>query len=83
MLFITFVVLCATTEVAQPLPSNIKITYMNIVSEIQARFAITDIVAEVVNEADFAQEITYEMQLPATAFISSFYMQVTVARITL
>ncbi len=49
-----------------------KINYVNVVSEIQARFAITSVVSEVTNDGRRAAELSFRATLPDAAFISNF-----------
>jgi hypothetical protein len=50
-----------------------RILNVHCISEIQARFAITDFLSSVQNDNAWgAEEVTYEMYLPERAFISSF-----------
>nr|QRN76669.1 inter alpha trypsin inhibitor heavy chain H4 [Tineola bisselliella] len=52
----------------------IRITEMFVNAEISLRYAHTAIVTEVVNNADSAQNATFHVLLPNTAFISGFVM---------
>ena len=51
-----------------------KIYSMNIESEIKLRYARTNVTSRVVNPANIAQETTFHIVLPETAFISGFLM---------
>lgn len=45
---------------------------MHIISEIQSRFAITDVLSEMENPSAQAQEVIFAAQLPEEAFITNF-----------
>jgi preprotein translocase subunit SecE len=49
---------------------------MEIVSDIRLRYASTKVTSKVVNPASKAQEATFHVVLPDTAFISGFLMYV-------
>ncbi len=49
-----------------------RVTYLHIISEIQARFAVTDVLSQVENEGSSAEEVTFRAVLPDAAFISNF-----------
>lgn len=51
-----------------------RIYFMEIVSDIRLRYASTKVTSKVANPADKAQEATFHVVLPDTAFISSFLM---------
>ncbi|XP_072935753.1 inter-alpha-trypsin inhibitor heavy chain H4-like isoform X1 [Epargyreus clarus] len=54
----------------------IKLTEMDVLSKISLRYAHTSVVTRVRNPASRAQETTFRMLLPDTAFISGFTMTV-------
>nr|XP_021193370.2 inter-alpha-trypsin inhibitor heavy chain H4 isoform X2 [Helicoverpa armigera] len=60
-----------TTEESSP---PIKLTEMEVVSEVSLRYAHTTVVARVRNPAKRAQEANFRVLLPETAFISGFVM---------
>ncbi|XP_041974558.1 inter-alpha-trypsin inhibitor heavy chain H4-like isoform X3 [Aricia agestis] len=60
----------ATTEASVP----IKLTKMHVTSEIALRYARTAVVTYIRNPAKRAQEATFRVLLPETAFISGFVM---------
>lgn len=60
-----------TTEEASP---PIKLTEMEVVSDVSLRYAHTTVVAKVRNPAKKAQEANFRVLLPETAFISGFVM---------
>ena len=43
-------------------------------SEIVARYATTTVTSVVLNNADVSRELSFQVQLPETAFISNFTM---------
>lgn len=53
-----------------------RIYSMEIVSDIRLRYASTKVTSKVVNPASKAQEATFHVVLPDTAFISGFLMYV-------
>ncbi|XP_057375417.1 inter-alpha-trypsin inhibitor heavy chain H4-like [Daphnia carinata] len=70
-----------TSEFDQPKEQNIendlpRIYFMEIVSDIRLRYASTKVTSKVANPADKAQEATFHVVLPETAFISSFLMEI-------
>lgn len=71
----------ATTELDQPKEQKVenalpRIYFMEIVSDIRLRYASTKVTSKVANPADKAQEATFHVVLPDTAFISSFLMEI-------
>ncbi|CAH0698896.1 unnamed protein product [Spodoptera exigua] len=60
-----------TTEESSP---PIKLTEMDVISEVSLRYAHTTVVAKVRNPAKKAQEANFRVLLPETAFISGFVM---------
>ncbi|CAB3231305.1 unnamed protein product [Arctia plantaginis] len=60
-----------TTEESSP---PIKMTEMEVTSEVSLRYAHTTVVAQVRNPAKRAQEAHFRVLLPETAFISGFVM---------
>jgi len=62
-----------STEVSPTVP---KIYQMHVTSSISNRFAHTTITSKVKNSASKAQEATFSVVLPETAFISGFIMEV-------
>ncbi len=52
--------------------SGAQVKYLHVISEIQSRFAITDVVSHVENDGDTAEEVTFRATLPDAAFISNF-----------
>ncbi|KAH9634215.1 hypothetical protein HF086_001417 [Spodoptera exigua] len=58
-----------TTEESSP---PIKLTEMDVISEVSLRYAHTTVVAKVRNPAKKAQEANFRVLLPETAFISGF-----------
>ncbi|KAK4008537.1 hypothetical protein OUZ56_013671 [Daphnia magna] len=71
----------ATTELNQPKEQKVenalpRIYFMEIVSDIRLRYASTKVTSKVANPADKAQEATFHVVLPDTAFISSFLMEI-------
>ncbi|XP_059351235.1 inter-alpha-trypsin inhibitor heavy chain H4-like [Daphnia carinata] len=71
----------ATTEFHQPKEQKVenalpRIYFMEIVSDIRLRYASTKVTSKVANPADKAQEATFHVVLPETAFISSFLMEI-------
>ncbi len=56
--------------------NGVTVKYLHVVSEIQSRFAITDVVSKVVNDNGTAEEITFRATLPDAAFISNFSLYV-------
>lgn len=52
----------------------IKLTEMEVISEVSLRYAHTTVVARVRNPAKHAQEANFRVLLPETAFISGFIM---------
>ncbi|XP_075984251.1 inter-alpha-trypsin inhibitor heavy chain H4-like isoform X3 [Anticarsia gemmatalis] len=60
-----------TTEESSP---PIKLTEMEVISEVSLRYAHTTVVARVRNPAKRAQEAHFRVLLPETAFISGFVM---------
>lgn len=57
-------------------PAPIKLTSMDVTSEVTLRYAHTAVVTHVRNPAARAQEHTFRVLLPETAFISGFVMSV-------
>lgn len=53
-----------------------QITEMHVKSNVSNRFAYTTVASKVKNFADKAQEATFSVVLPETAFISGFIMEV-------
>ena len=51
-----------------------KIYSLDIVSDIRLRYSLTKVSSKVANPSDVAQETTFNVVLPETAFISSFLM---------
>ncbi|CAG9576017.1 unnamed protein product [Danaus chrysippus] len=79
----TLVVAKTDDEVSTPAPSEpvtdepnapIKVTEMRVNSEVTMRYAHTAVVTHVRNPASKAQEATFHVLLPETAFISGFIM---------
>ena len=76
--------MCLISQVATPSPSvedateeaspPIKLTEMDVVSDVSLRYAHTTVVAKVRNPAKKAQEANFRVLLPETAFISGFVM---------
>ncbi|KAJ8733901.1 hypothetical protein PYW07_014452 [Mythimna separata] len=60
-----------TTEEASP---PIKLTEMDVISDVSLRYAHTTVVAKMRNPAKKAQEANFRVLLPETAFISGFIM---------
>lgn len=60
-----------TTEESSP---PIKMTEMEVISEVSFRYAHTTVVAKIRNPAKRAQEASFRVLLPETAFISGFVM---------
>lgn len=60
-----------TTEESSP---PIKLTEMDVISDVSLRYAHTTVVAKVRNPAKKAQEANFRVLLPETAFISGFVM---------
>lgn len=56
-----------------PLPP-LKLTEMDVTSEVAMRYARTAVVTHVRNPADRAQEAVFRVLIPETAFISGFEM---------
>uniref|UniRef100_A0A914W5Z2 Uncharacterized protein n=1 Tax=Plectus sambesii TaxID=2011161 RepID=A0A914W5Z2_9BILA len=54
---------------------GVRIRHLHIISEIQSRFAITDVLSEMENENSQAQEVTFAAQLPEEAFITNFSLE--------
>uniref|UniRef100_A0A0P5VTW2 Uncharacterized protein n=3 Tax=Daphnia magna TaxID=35525 RepID=A0A0P5VTW2_9CRUS len=70
-----------TNEFEQPKEQKVenalpRIYFMEIVSDIRLRYASTKVTSKVANPADKAQEATFHVVLPDTAFISSFLMEI-------
>lgn len=64
-----------TEEVTTDGPAPpIKLTEMEVISEVSLRYAHTVVVARVRNPAKRAQEANFRVLLPETAFISGFVM---------
>ncbi|KAM3966520.1 inter-alpha-trypsin inhibitor heavy chain H4 isoform 2-T2 [Aphomia sociella] len=61
------------TSTAEPIPP-VKLTEMDVTSNIALRYAHTAVVTRVRNPAKRAQETTFKILLPETAFISGFIM---------
>ncbi|XP_031770015.2 inter-alpha-trypsin inhibitor heavy chain H4-like isoform X2 [Galleria mellonella] len=61
------------TSTAEPVPP-VKLTEMEVTSNIALRYAHTAVVTRVRNPAKRAQETTFKILLPETAFISGFIM---------
>lgn len=61
-----------------PEPTNqyIKVESLNVITQIQARFATTLITCKIRNDAKSDQEVTFTATLPDAAFISNFTMLV-------
>jgi hypothetical protein len=57
-------------------PPGITVNSLNIISEVQARFAITDVVSEMQNTGASPQEVTFTLILPDSAFISHYSMTI-------
>jgi len=57
-------------------PHSPRIYSMNIKSDIQLRYAITEITSRVANPSNQSQEITFRVVLPDNAFISGFVMDI-------
>ena len=55
-------------------PETISYQRFHVDSVIVARYAVTTITSVIENTAAAAQELTFQVQLPETAFISSFRM---------
>ncbi|EFX86736.1 hypothetical protein DAPPUDRAFT_221972 [Daphnia pulex] len=53
-----------------------RIYFMNIVSDIRLRYASTKVTSKVSNPSSKAQEATFHVVLPETAFISGFLMEI-------
>ncbi|KAI9554284.1 hypothetical protein GHT06_019556 [Daphnia sinensis] len=69
------------TELDQPKEEKVenappRVYFMEIVSDIRLRYASTKVTSKVANPADKAQEATFHVVLPDTAFISSFLMEI-------
>lgn len=65
----------STTELTTDEPIvPIKLTAMEVTSEVSLRYANTVVVARVKNPAKKAQEANFRVLLPETAFISGFIM---------
>ncbi|GMR60484.1 hypothetical protein PMAYCL1PPCAC_30679, partial [Pristionchus mayeri] len=54
---------------------DVVVRYMHILSEIQSRFATTDVVSEIENTSGNETEVVYSAELPENAFIKSFYLE--------
>lgn len=67
--------MAATTELSTEEPVlPIKLTELEVTSEVSLRYAHTAVVARVKNPAKRAQEANFRVLLPETAFISGFIM---------
>merc|ERR1711962_865939 len=82
-LLISLVNLCiATTICAAPAPQNsqsfgkgkAEITKFHVDTEIQFRYAVTNIEAQIRNRHDEAKEVFFNMFIPQEAFVSNFSM---------
>ncbi|GMT06214.1 hypothetical protein PENTCL1PPCAC_28388, partial [Pristionchus entomophagus] len=54
---------------------DVVVRYMHILSEIQSRFATTDVVSEIENTSGNETEVVYSAELPENAFIKYFYLE--------
>ncbi|XP_045847722.1 inter-alpha-trypsin inhibitor heavy chain H4 isoform X3 [Meles meles] len=70
VLLLLLAALCTTT--AQK--NDIDIYSLTVDSKVSSRFAHTVVTSRVVNRADFAQEATFQVELPKKAFITNFSM---------
>ncbi|KAK9513002.1 hypothetical protein O3M35_001294 [Rhynocoris fuscipes] len=53
-----------------------KIYYLHVKSNIDNRYATTTVVSKIVNPANRSQEVFFNMNLPETAYIHSFIMEI-------
>ncbi|GMT36049.1 hypothetical protein PFISCL1PPCAC_27346 [Pristionchus fissidentatus] len=70
MRLLTLVFLLGTVKA-----DDVVVRYMHILSEIQSRFATTDVVSEIENTTGNQTEVVYFAELPENAFIKSFYLE--------
>ena len=51
-----------------------EITKFHVNTNIQMRFAVTEVEAQIINSRPEEAEIVFEMYIPSNAFVSNFYM---------
>lgn len=67
-------VLLSMTNARRP-PPGVRVERLAIVSELQSRFAVTDVTAEMTNSGSSgSQEVTFTIDIPDRAYISQFNM---------
>nr|ATU82758.1 secreted Inter-alpha trypsin inhibitor protein [Pristhesancus plagipennis] len=57
-------------------PDDPKIYFLHVMSNIDNRYATTTVVSKIVNPANHSQEVFFHMNLPETAYINSFIMEI-------
>ncbi|XP_070539152.1 inter-alpha-trypsin inhibitor heavy chain H4-like [Ptychodera flava] len=55
---------------------NVTIQKFHVTSRVTSRFAVTEVTSEVDNQADISKEVTFDMQIPESAFVTGLNVKI-------